>query len=71
MAFPRISDDLGFHVRPHALSSQDTIIFTNGKEITKRSFWANKNIIQDIINSKSQYSIYCYYRYRCLILKYK
>lgn len=53
MAFPRISDDLGFHVRPHALSSQDTIIFTNGKEITKRSFWANKNIIQDIINSKS------------------
>lgn len=53
MAFPRISDDLGFHVRPHALSSQDTIIFTNGKEITKRSFWANKNIIQNIINSKS------------------
>ena len=30
----------------------DTFEFTNGEQITKRTFWANKSIVDEIINKK-------------------
>lgn len=48
--FVKSSDDLGFHIRPKAANSNDTFEFSNGKEITKRTFWANKSIIKELLN---------------------
>lgn len=49
MKFVKISDDLDFHIRPKAINAEDTFEFSNGQQITKRTFWANKNTIEDII----------------------
>lgn len=48
--FPKSSDNMGFHVRPKAQSAEDVFEFTNGKYITKRTFWANKSCVEDLIN---------------------
>lgn len=48
--FVKSSDNLGFHIRPKAANSNDTFEFSNGKEITKRTFWANKSIIKELLN---------------------
>lgn len=50
--FPKISDSLYFHVRPKAINADDTFEFTNGKQITKRTFWANKTTVDAIINER-------------------
>lgn len=50
--FPKSTDNLKFHVRPKAINSEDTFEFTNGNFITKRTFWANKNTVEKIINEK-------------------
>ena len=47
--FTKASDNLGFHIRPKAQNADDTFEFSNGKEITKRTFWANKNLIKQIL----------------------
>ena len=47
--FPKSSDRLNFHVRPKAINADDTFEFTNGKQITKRAFYANKETIDKII----------------------
>lgn len=47
--FPRMGDDEDFHVRPKAKNADDTFEFTNGNQITKRTFWANKKLINKII----------------------
>ncbi len=47
--FIKVSDDMGFHIRPKALDSSDTFEFTNGSYITKRTFWANKKIVEKLI----------------------
>lgn len=47
--FVKSSENLKFHVRPKAKSADDTFEFSNGKEITKRTFWANKNIIKELL----------------------
>lgn len=52
--FPKTSDKLKFHVRPKAVDANDTFEFTNGKLITKRTFWANKETVNDLIKSFSE-----------------
>lgn len=46
---PKVSDNLCFHVRPKAIDGKDTFEFTNGEQITKRTFWANKITVENII----------------------
>lgn len=48
--FPRSIDGCRFHVRPKAVNAEDTFQFTNGNFITKRTFWANKNTVEQLIN---------------------
>lgn len=48
--FPKSSDDKKFHVRTKALNSEDTFEFSNGMQITRRTFWANRETIKDLIN---------------------
>ncbi len=48
--FPRSGDGCRFHVRPKAVNAEDTFQFTNGKLITKRTFWANKDTIEQLID---------------------
>jgi len=40
---------LKFHIRPKAKNADDTFEFSNGKEITKRTFWANKKLIKELL----------------------
>ena len=47
--FPKMSDGLGFHVRPKALNADDTFEFTNGDQITKRAFYANRDTLKELI----------------------
>ncbi|MDL2235064.1 hypothetical protein LJC07_02780 [Christensenellaceae bacterium OttesenSCG-928-L17] len=49
--FPRTSSKLGFHIRPKAVNADDTFEFTNGEFITKRTFWANKETVEEIIQT--------------------
>lgn len=38
-----------FHIRPKAINRDDTFEFSNGMQITKRTFWANKETVKEII----------------------
>ena len=38
-----------FHIRPKAANMADFFEFTNGKQITKRTFWANKSTLNELI----------------------
>lgn len=49
--FTKVKDGKAFHVRPKAANAEDTFEFTNGKRITRRTFWANKNTMDDLIES--------------------
>ena len=48
--FPRSGDGCRFHVRPKAINAEDTFQFTNGNLITKRTFWANKDTVENLID---------------------
>lgn len=48
--FIKSSENMKFHIRPKAINSEDTFEFSNGMQITKRTFWANKETIKDIID---------------------
>ena len=48
--FVKASDGLKFHIRPKAKNADDTFEFSNGKEITKRTFWANKKLIKELLD---------------------
>lgn len=50
--FPKMKDGIGFHVRPKAVNAEDTFEFSNGKQITKRTFWANKSTLDELIKMK-------------------
>ena len=50
LLFPKSSEDLDFHVRPKAKNGNDTFEFTNGEQITKRTFWANKSTVEKLID---------------------
>ena len=50
--FPRSSSEMGFHVRPKAANGEDTFQFTNGDHITKRTFWANKETVDELIDKR-------------------
>lgn len=50
---PQMSEDLAFHVRPKAINAEDTFEFSNGKQITKRTFWANKNTMNELLEKLS------------------
>ena len=52
LLFPKASENISFHIRPKAKNNMDTFEFTNGEQITKRTFWANKSIVDEIINKK-------------------
>lgn len=39
-----------FHVRTKAVNAEDTFEFSNGKQITKRTFWANKNTLDILLD---------------------
>ena len=52
LLFPKVSSKKSFHVRPKAANADDTFEFTNGERITKRTFWANKNTVEKIINQE-------------------
>lgn len=49
MIFPKSSENLNFHVRPKAANREDTFQFSNGNQITKRTFWANKETIKRLL----------------------
>lgn len=48
--FPKMKDGQVFHVRPKAVNAEDTFEFTNGKQITRRTFWANKDTMDKLID---------------------
>lgn len=48
-SFPKQSDNLSFHVRPKALDSNDKIIMPNETKEVKKTFWANKETMNEII----------------------
>ena len=50
--FPKISNDLKFHIRPKAANAEDTFEFSNGELLTKRTFWANSKTIEELIVEK-------------------
>ncbi len=47
--FTKSSEKRKFHIRPKAINSEDTFEFSNGMQITKRTFWANKETVNQII----------------------
>ncbi|MDD2371494.1 MAG: AIPR family protein [Firmicutes bacterium] len=51
-SFPKSEDLEFFHIRTKAINGDDTFEFTNGKEITKRTFWANKSTIELILKNR-------------------
>lgn len=48
--FPKMSDKKCFHVRPKAANANDTFEFSNGNQITKRTFWANKDTVDSLLD---------------------
>ncbi|MBD5462596.1 MAG: hypothetical protein HDR24_05985 [Lachnospiraceae bacterium] len=49
-AFPKVKDKKGFHVRPKGINANDTFEFSNGSQITKRTFWANKDTMDALLS---------------------
>ena len=47
--FPKVSDDLKFHIRPKAINADDQFMFSNGEFITKRTFWANRETVYQVM----------------------
>lgn len=47
--FTKSSENIDFHIRPKGTNADDTFEFSNGIQITKRTFWANKEIIKELI----------------------
>lgn len=47
--FPKVSNENEFHIRPKAANANDTFEFTNGEQITKRTFWANRATVNELI----------------------
>lgn len=50
--FPKSSIHKSFHIRPKARNAEDTFEFSNGERITKRTFWANKDTVNKIIQAR-------------------
>ncbi|WP_286905163.1 hypothetical protein [Clostridium sp. UBA1652] len=46
---PSSSLGRGFHIRPKAINSNDVILFSYDKYITKRTFWANKTTMNTLL----------------------
>lgn len=49
--FIKMGDKKDFHIRPKAVNSEDAFEFTNGRYITKRTFWANKTTVEHLISN--------------------
>jgi len=47
--FPKSSSGMSFHIRPKAANADDTFEFSNGDFITKRTFWANKETVENML----------------------
>lgn len=54
--FPKVSSQIGFHIRPKAANGNDTFTFSNGEDITRRTFWVNSNYIQQILEKDNSLS---------------
>lgn len=50
---PKLSDNIKFHVRPKAMNGNDTFTFSNGQDITRRTFWANASYIKEILGMEN------------------
>lgn len=48
--FPKANKDNIIHVRPKAQTKDDSFLFTNGEELTKRTFWITKYYIDELLN---------------------
>ncbi len=48
--FPKVKDKKGFHIRPKGVNADDTFEFSNGNQITKRTFWANKDTMDTLLS---------------------
>lgn len=53
---PKLSDHLIAHVRPHGRNSQDKMVTPSGRYEYKRSFWLNKQYIEEVIVNGKSYS---------------
>lgn len=58
LMFTKSSENLGFHIRPKAINKQDTFEFSDGKLITKRTFWANKTTIEVLLVKLAKKTIF-------------
>lgn len=47
--FPKSSLEKDFHIRPKAANSDDVMLLSEGIQITKRTFWANRGTMNEII----------------------
>ena len=51
--FPKVSDGLKFHIRPKAMNADDQFMFSSGEFITKRTFWANRETVYEVLDTMS------------------
>ena len=47
--FPKSSGN-NLHIRPKAQTKDDSFLFTNGEQLTKRTFWISKQYIEKLLN---------------------
>ena len=47
--FPKATENIVAHIRPHAKNAADTLPLPNGDEFTKQSFWLNAKYISEIL----------------------
>lgn len=52
---PKISENRISHVRPHAISAQDTYELPDGRQYPKQCFWLNSSYIYDQIKDEIKY----------------
>jgi DNA mismatch repair protein MutH len=51
--FPKASENLVAHVRPHGRNAADTDVLPDGSSFTKQSFWLNRQYIASVIRNLS------------------
>lgn len=51
--FPKVSQQLKFHIRPKAMNANDQFMFSSGEFITKRTFWANRETVYEVLDTMS------------------
>lgn len=52
--FPKANKETKVHVRPKALSKDDSFVFTDGESLTKRTFWITRYYLNDFLLEKEK-----------------